>query len=136
MIPLCFYGQAYDMYGMMGTDTGGGYTLNMWRAIYYAMMGSKLHWGIIEHKGPPHVPDCVSFSQAFYMATKGGGEFFGKVGSFEVGYDFDAVLIDESRNSDFIERPIGDRIERMISLSDERETIEKYIKGKLVYKRQ
>ncbi len=31
------------------------------------------------------------------MATKGGGEFFGKVGSFEEGYEFDAVVLDDIR---------------------------------------
>ena len=36
------------------------------------------------------------FSEAFYLATKGGGEFFGNVGSFEKGYEFDAVVLDDS----------------------------------------
>ena len=39
----------------------------------------------------------VETSEAFYMATKGGGSFFGKVGSFEEGYEFDALVIDDSR---------------------------------------
>ena len=34
--------------------------------------------------------------EAFYLATKGGGAFFGKVGSFEKGYEFDAVVLDDS----------------------------------------
>ena len=32
--------------------------------------------------------------EALYLATKGPGEFFGKVGSFEPGYDFDALVVD------------------------------------------
>ena len=32
----------------------------------------------------------VTLEEAFYMATIGGGSFFGKVGSFEKGYEFDA----------------------------------------------
>ena len=36
------------------------------------------------------------FAEAFYMATKGRGAFFGKVGSFEAGYEFDAVVMDDS----------------------------------------
>ena len=31
-----------------------------------------------------------------YLATKGGGAFFGKVGSFEPGYEFDAIVMDDS----------------------------------------
>lgn len=31
------------------------------------------------------------------MATAGGGAFFGKVGSFEDGFEADALVLDESR---------------------------------------
>ena len=41
-------------------------------------------------------PKAVTFEETFYMATKGGGEFFGKVGSFEQGYEFDALILDDS----------------------------------------
>ena len=132
--PILQYLRAGAKVGL-GTDIAGGYALNMWKTVYDAMMVSKLYWGIHQHKGPPHQPDCLSFAQAFYLATKGGGAFFGKVGSFEQGYEFDAVVIDESRNRDFVDRPLNDRMERMISLSDERETHAKYIKGKKVYQR-
>ena len=32
----------------------------------------------------------LTVANAFYLATKGGGSFFGKVGSFEPDYEFDA----------------------------------------------
>ena len=35
----------------------------------------------------------LTLSEAFYMATKGGGKFFGKVGSFEKGCELDALSL-------------------------------------------
>ena len=35
------------------------------------------------------------FSEAIYLATKGGGTFFGKIVSFEEEYEFDAVVLDD-----------------------------------------
>ncbi len=32
----------------------------------------------------------------FFLGTKGGGSFFGKVGSFEEGYEFDGLVIDDA----------------------------------------
>ena len=36
--------------------------------------------------------------EAFHMATKVGGALFGKVGSFEPGYEFDALVIREDES--------------------------------------
>ena len=62
----------------------------MMRIIAGAIQASKMKWLGTEKELAP------SFSEAFYLATKGGGSFFGKVGSFEEGYDFDALIIDDS----------------------------------------
>jgi hypothetical protein len=50
---------------------------------------SKLKWFY-----EPEGNRSIGFKEAFYMATKQGGEIFGKVGSFENGYRFDAIVID------------------------------------------
>ena len=73
----------------------------------------------------------VTFEEAFYMATKGGGEFFGKVGSFEEGYDFDAVILDDSIFAHPPELALRQRIERSIYLSLNicGGIKEKYVKG-------
>ena len=67
------------------------------------------------------------------MATKGGGSFWGKVGSFEPGYAFDAVVLDDSRIADECPRSVYERVERLACLGDDRETVEKYVNGTLVY---
>ena len=73
---------------------------------------------------------ALTAEEVFYMATKGGGAFFGKVGSFEPGYEFDAVVLDDSRLKHPQPLDIRSRLERMIYLADEREIRAKYVKGK------
>lgn len=75
----------------LGSDVAGGHTESMLRAVCDAIQVSKLYWRIVNHNDRP-----LSFSEAFYLATKGGGSFFGKVGSFENGYEFNAVVLDDS----------------------------------------
>lgn len=36
--------------------------------------------------------------EVLYLATKGGGAFFGKVGAFEEGYEFDAIVLEDSNS--------------------------------------
>ena len=38
----------------------------------------------------------ITFTKAFFLATKGGGSFFDKVGSFEEVYEVDAIILDDS----------------------------------------
>ena len=51
------------------------------------------------------------------MATKGGGEFFGEVGSFDEGYEFDAVVLDDSILPHPLDLNVRQRIERAVYLS-------------------
>ena len=73
------------------------------------------------------------FAEAFYMATKGGGAFFGKVGSFEAGYEFDAVVMDDS----VIPHPqplnLAERMERAVYLGlDEKNITAKFAAGRKI----
>jgi guanine deaminase len=71
----------------LGTDVGAGQTPSIREAMVQAIQVSKVNH-MINRKAP-----ILSFSEAFYMATKGGGKYFGKVGSFEVGYDFSMLVV-------------------------------------------
>ena len=65
----------------------------------------------------------------------GGGQFFGKVGCFLPGYEFDAVVLDDTKLKDFVDRPLRDRMQRILWWHTP-ETIEaKFIKGTMVYDR-
>ena len=70
--------------------------------------------------------------EVFYIATKGGGEFFGNVGSFEKGYEFDAVVLNDESFGDNSDFTLKERLERIIYLSDDRNIVAKYVAGNKV----
>ena len=108
----------------IGSDVAGGSTENLFRAMAHAVQSSKLRWRLQDDS-----LEGLTAEEVFYMATKGGGEFFGKVGSFEPGYEFDAVVLDDSRLKHPQPLDIRSRLERMIYLADDREIRAKYVKG-------
>ena len=74
----------------------------------------------------------VTLEEAFYMATIGGGSFFGKAGSFEKGYEFDALILDDAGIRHPQEISTRDRLERLVYLSDDRNLVGKYVQGRKV----
>ena len=74
----------------LATDVAGGSSLSMLRMVCEAVAASKLRWRLIDEEDRP-----ISFPEAFYLASKGGGAFFGRTGSFEPGYDADIVVLDD-----------------------------------------
>lgn len=117
----------------LGTDASGGNHLSLMRAISDAMLASKVRWAYTERNGDPNATrDFLPLTSAFYLATKGGGSFWGKVGSFEKDYEFDAVVLDDSRVADFCKRTTYERVERMVTLSDDRDIAAKFIAGQKV----
>ena len=112
----------------MGSDVAGGSTESIFTAMAHAIQASKLRWRLLDDSLKP-----LTVEEAFYMATKGGGEFFGRVGSFEEGYEMDAVVLDDTR----LEHPqplyVKKRLERMIYFSDDREIYAKYVEGSRLF---
>lgn len=115
------------------TDMAGGYTLSLLRTITDAIQASKLRWVYTERNGEPFAKKrFMTIANAFYLATKGGA-FFGKVGSFEPGYEFDAVVLDDAPLADFVERPLPDRLQRILWCHTPETVTAKFIQGKQVY---
>ena len=108
----------------LGSDVAAGSSLSMFKAMTMAIQCSKLRWRLSDQELTP-----LKVEEVFYMATRGGGEFFGKVGAFEKGYEFDAVVIDDSNLRHPQELGIKDRLERMIYLADDRNVIAKFVNG-------
>ena len=109
----------------LGTDVAGGANLSMFRAVSDAVGVSKLRWRCVDQSFAP-----LTIQEAFYLATLGGGSFFGKVGSFAEGYEFDALVLDDSGIRSVRELDIAQRIERFAYLSSEGGTItQKYVAG-------
>lgn len=112
----------------LGTDIGAGASLSMFRAIVDTIKVSKLYWRLKDISMKP-----ITVEEAFYMATKGGGDFFGKVGSFLKGYEFDAVVIDDSRIPSVRELSGKERLERVLYHGDDRDIKAKYVAGTLIF---
>jgi len=54
------------------------------------------------------------------------------VGSFEKGYDFDALVIDDQFLSDIRELTVEERIQRFVYIGDDRNIIERYVQGRKI----
>lgn len=111
----------------LGSDVAGGFDLSILRAMADAVQVSKLRWRLLDTSLAP-----LKVEEVFYLATKGGGQFFGKVGSFEEGFEFDAVVLDDSHLRTMRKLSVRERIERLIYLADERCVADKYIAGENV----
>ena len=108
----------------------GGYSTSVLRAMADTIQCSKLRWRLVDAKQKP-----VTLEEAFYMGTAGGGAFFGKVGSFLDGYEFDAVVFDDSELLHPQELSVRERLERLIYLADDRQIKSKFVKGNLIYEK-
>ena len=72
----------------LGSDIAGGHLPGIYTQASRSVQLSKLK-AFYE----PEANRAIPFENAFYMATKEGGALFGKVGSLEPGYEFDALVI-------------------------------------------
>ena len=109
----------------LGSDIAGGYSVSIFRAMSEAVYLSKLQWLRSEKKD-----SFLSVPESFYLGTKGGGQFFGKVGSFESGYEMDAIVIDDRSLCVPADRlSTEERVERVIHLADDRNIIARFVSG-------
>lgn len=112
----------------LGSDVAGGTMESMFRAVTDAIQVSKLYWRYLDSDARP-----LSFPEALYLATRGGGSFFGKVGSFEAGYAFDALVLDDSSEPTPRPLPIENRLERAFYLGlDRGGIVMKFVDGKRI----
>jgi len=107
----------------LGSDIAGGHKIGLNEAMVRAIQLSKL----INLENPELSP--LTMAEAFYMGTKSGGSFFGKTGSFENGYMFDALVIKDEPM--IAERYcLEDRLEKFIYTGDDRNIVARYVEGK------
>lgn len=111
----------------LGSDISGGETLNMLEVMASTIRVSKLR-----HVCFKETERSLTIQEAFYLGTKGGGKFFGKVGSFEEGYEFDALVIDDSNLWKVSKGSIEERIERLIYSGNEENIIAIYSGGNAI----
>ena len=111
----------------LGSDIAAGSSLSIFKAMAMAVQCSKLRWRLFDQSVEP-----LTVDEVFYLATKGGGEFFGKVGSFEEGYEFDAVVIEDATIRHPQELNVKERLERVIYLAEDKNIVAKFVNGKKI----
>lgn len=112
----------------LGSDVAGGTTLSIPKAMSLAIQNSKIYWRYISSE---YVP--LDLENVFYMATEGGGEFFGKAGSFKPGYEFDALVLDDENIKTTVEFDLKERLERLIYMGDNSNIVSKYVSGVKIF---
>lgn len=108
----------------LATDVSGGHAISMADSMVKAVQVSKARWVHVDSSYDP-----LTTPEAFYIATKGGGKFFGNVGSFEEGFEFDALVIDDTNIRDLNDRSLNERLERFIYIGDDRNIVDRYVAG-------
>ncbi len=111
----------------LGSDVAGGSTPSLFRAMTDAIMCSKLRWRLVDDS-----LHQLSIDEAFHMATRGGGSFFGKTGAFDMDYEMDAVVLDDSALYTPKELSMHDRFERICYLYPEVKIVSKCVAGKMI----
>lgn len=108
----------------LGTDVAGGSSLSMAKAMSLAIQSSKMYYRLVNAQDKP-----LTFAETFYLATLGGGSYFGKAGSFIEGYAFDAVVVRDSTVKSTRSLTVEERLERMIYQENECHIKKKYVDG-------
>ena len=112
----------------LGSDVASAPSESIFRAMTDAIQVSKLYFRMVDESLKPLV-----FPEVFYLATKGGGAFFGKVGSFEEGYEFDAVVLDDSVLRHPQPLNLAERMERAVYLGlDDKKLVAKFVAGRKI----
>ncbi len=107
----------------LGTDVGAGHQVSIPKVMTAAVQASKMKW--LESK---KTLEPLKLSEVFFMGTKGGGKFFGKVGSFEPEYAFDALIIDD-RELGTLDLTLTERLERYLYIGDDRHIEKRFVAG-------
>lgn len=112
----------------LGTDVAAGSSMNMIKTMLCTLQASKMYYRLVDTN-----EKALTFEEVFYLATRGGGKYFGNVGTFQNGFEFDAVVIDDSKMHSMRNLSIRERLERMVYNDSDCIIMDKYVKGKQIY---
>lgn len=117
----------------LGTDCSGGYSPSVLDALRRALQVSSC----VAMEGSTH--DTLTLAEGFHLATLGGAQVVNmddRIGNFEVGKEFDAILVDveapDSPLDIFDKDSIEDKIQRFLYNGDDRNMVEVYVAGRRV----
>ncbi len=118
------YRQHEDVCGIgLGSDISGGYTMSMRNSIADALKASVA-------ASIRNGQNYLTLEEAFYLATAGGGNFFGRVGKLVPGYKADFLVIDDHSGPG--EFGLYERLQRFIYSSDKSMIEKVFVDGKEV----
>ncbi|XP_063051556.1 guanine deaminase isoform X2 [Engraulis encrasicolus] len=117
----------------LGTDVAGGYSPSILDAVRRALDTSKA----LTIQDPEH--QTLSFEEVFRLATLGGSQALSldaETGNFEVGKDFDALLVNVCAPDGPMDicgpEPIKVLLEKFLNLGDDRNIKEVFVAGRKV----
>ncbi|KAG9252433.1 guanine deaminase [Emericellopsis atlantica] len=120
----------------LGTDSGGGWASQMLAVMRQAMIASNAREVVSQGQDK-----SLSLEEVFYLATMGGAKVMGlndRIGSFDIGKQFDALQITTTQRLDsaMTPREHGDSarivFEKFIMSGDDRNISDVYVGGRRV----
>ncbi|RGP76862.1 guanine deaminase [Fusarium longipes] len=120
----------------LGTDSGGGWASQMLSVIRQAMIASNAREVLSEGRDK-----ALSLEEVFYLSTLGGAKVLcleDKIGSFEVGKEFDATWVTTTKGlqSAMTPREDGDSLrglfEKYVMTGDDRNVAHVFVRGRRV----
>lgn len=127
----------------LGTDISGGFSPSLFDNVKQAVMSSRmLEDGVdknVESEKRGVANSRITLNEAFYLATAGGGESLSlPIGKLEVGYAWDAQVINLVANHTFIPRYFKEEslinlFEKVLYLARPEYIQEVWIQGKKVH---
>lgn len=123
IMPLAHLGEE-KVNRSLGSDIAAGHFVGIYRQIARAVQFSKL-----KEFYEPEENRTVTFAEAFYLGTRGGGSLFGKTGAFEKEYAFDALVIEDLSDA-FSPLTPAQNIERFCYAGDDRHIFARFLGGK------
>ncbi|KAM3514601.1 hypothetical protein MY11210_001707 [Beauveria gryllotalpidicola] len=123
----------------LGTDSGGGYSISMLNAMRHSLVNSFARDFLDARDGA----SAVTMEEAFHMATIGGARVVGfgdEIGDFQVGKQFDALLVDMTDARGGVNAPLEQddtlrtMLEKFIMTGDDRNITRVYVQGRLVHR--
>lgn len=114
----------------IASDISGGHSLFLPRQIVLAVQLSK-----IKARLENRMDKVIKNSEAYYMATKNPGKFFGKTGSLEKGYEGNFLVVNtDNLVLDIERRSVTEKFEKWLYIGSENNIEERYLRGRKIEK--
>ncbi|KAF5019092.1 hypothetical protein F66182_8905 [Fusarium sp. NRRL 66182] len=121
----------------LGTDSGGGFSSSILDSMRHALIAS-----FAKEAATEGADGGLNLEEVFYLATMGGARVMGlgdEIGNFDVGKQFDAVVVDMDSSRRGVNAAVEDQdsirtvFDKFVMTGDDRNIIKVYVKGRKVH---